>query len=210
MCDKTFHLCKKVNNNNLTHQQRMRCTQGSHLWSCNGFVTLWLIDWIGLEVDLHMHMYCRGCTCISYWAWTWAWDWAPLSRSCRGQCRCTSALTATIYCSPNNTLVKIPNPGNSRYTDYFSVYRLRWQPWVKGMSFVAIKKYHSIEFSWLIQVFTRRVWQPRVYHHNNSTTRGSQSNLHLVDQLAPQGETTLDTNQWKPTEERSDNCRGSR
>ena len=128
LCDKTFHLCKKVNNNNLTHQQRMRCTQGSHLWSCNGFVTLWLIDWIGLEVDLHMHMYCRGCTCISYWAWTWAWDWAPLSRSCRGQCRCTSALTATIYCSPNNTLVKIPNPGNSRYTDYFSVYRLRWQP----------------------------------------------------------------------------------
>ena len=126
MCDKTFHLCKKVNNNNLTHQQRMRCTQGSHLWSCNGFVTLWLIDWIGLEVD--MHMYCRGCTCISYWAWTWAWDWAPLSRSCRGQCRCTSPLTATIYCSPNNTLVKIPNSGNSRYTDYFSVYRLRWQP----------------------------------------------------------------------------------
>ena len=126
--DKTFHLCKKVNNNNLTHQQQMRCTQGSHLWSCNGFVTLWLIDWIGLEVDLHMHMYCRGCTCISYWAWTWAWHWAPLSRSCRGQCRCTSALTATIYCSPNNTLVKIPNPGNSWYTDYFSVYRLRWQP----------------------------------------------------------------------------------
>ena len=78
------------------------------------------------------------------------------------------------------------------------------------MSFVAIKKYHSIEFSWLIQVFTRRVWQPRVYHHNNSTTWGSQRNLHLVDQLAPAGETTLNTNQWKPAEERSDNCLGSR
>ena len=78
------------------------------------------------------------------------------------------------------------------------------------MIIVAIKKYHSIEFSWLIQVFTRRVWQPRVYHHNNSTTWGSQRNLHLVDQLAPAGETTLNTNQWKPAEERSDNCLGSR
>ena len=28
----------------------------------------------------------------------------------------------------NNNLIKIQNPGNSRYTNYLSVYRLRWQP----------------------------------------------------------------------------------
>ena len=28
----------------------------------------------------------------------------------------------------NNNFIKIPNPGNSRYTDYLSAYRLRWQP----------------------------------------------------------------------------------
>mgnify|MGYP007123548417 CR=1 FL=1 len=121
-----------MKNSNLTHKQRMRGTQGSHLWSCNVLVTLWLIDWIGLGVDLHMHMYCTGCTFISCWAWPWAWDWAPLLRNCCGQCCCTSPLNDTIYCSHNNTLVKIPNPGNSRYIDYFLVYRLRWQPCSQG------------------------------------------------------------------------------
>ena len=84
----------------------MRCTQGSNLWSCKGLVTLRLIDWIGLGVDLHTHMYCTGCTCIFCWAWPWAWDWVPLSRNCCAQCRCTLPLTATVYCSHNNTLVK--------------------------------------------------------------------------------------------------------
>ena len=65
-------------------------------------VTLWLIDWIGLGVDLHMHIYCTGFTCIP--CPCWAWDWAALSRNCRGQRRCNSTLTATIYCSHNNNL----------------------------------------------------------------------------------------------------------
>ena len=36
-----------------------------------------------------------------------------------------------IICSGvihNNNLIKIPIPGNTQYTDYLSVYRLRWQP----------------------------------------------------------------------------------
>ena len=78
-----------------------------------------------------MHMYCTGCTCIFCWAWTWAWDWVPLSRNCCGQCRWTLPLTASMYCSHNNTLVKIPNPGNGGYTDHLSVYRPRWQPWLQ-------------------------------------------------------------------------------
>ena len=33
-----------------------------------------------------------------------------------------------MYCSHN--LVKIPNPGNGRYSDHLSVYRPQWQPWL--------------------------------------------------------------------------------
>ena len=49
-----------------------------------------------------------------------------------------------IICSGlnhNNNLIKIPNPGSSRYTDYLSVYRLRWQPCSLILTAPSVGKY---------------------------------------------------------------------
>ena len=130
-----------------------------------------------------MHMYCTYCTCIFCWAWPWAWDWAPLSRNCCGQCCCNLPLTATMYCSHNNTLVKIPNPGNGRYTDHLSVNRPRWQPWVSAITGMNRAYSHKIKIDYVIMSkstvgnivpmadgIARQVWSARQGCHRGRYT----------------------------------------
>ena len=63
---------------------------------------------------------------------SWKWTEADLSQSrwsCGHDFIASGVLNLYSILSHNNSLVKILNPGNNRYTNYFSVYQLKWQPW---------------------------------------------------------------------------------